>query len=60
VLLQPPGSIIGDDTLLPHARLDAGCQAQIVTPGATRSWRNASGGAVQQGHAPAPEGAPLQ
>jgi urease accessory protein len=48
VIVHPPGGVVGGDELRVQARLDAGAQALITTPGATRFYRSEGAPALQQ------------
>ena len=60
VLVHPPGGLVGGDTLELHVALDAGTQALVTTPGASRFYRSDGPLAAQRTHLKAAKGARLQ
>lgn len=60
VLVHPPGGVVGGDTLVLNAQLDANTHALITTPGATRFYKSAGDLAEQIVHAQLAEGARLE
>ena len=60
VLVHPPGGIVGGDVLDIDATLDAGAQALITTPGATRFYRSSGAAAAQQATLRVVDGARLE
>ncbi len=48
VIVHPPGGIVGGDQLQVAVQVDAGAQALITTPGATRFYRSDGRPAAQQ------------
>src|SRR5512134_16422 len=56
VVLHPPGGIAGGDALQLEVRVDAGAQALITTPGATR-WYKSNGRSASQSISMAVDGA---
>jgi len=60
VLVHPPGGIVGGDSLVVDARLDAGTHALVTTPSATRFYRSGGEPATQTVHAHLAPGARLE
>jgi len=59
-LLHPPGGLVGGDQLQLTATLDAGAQALITTPAASKIYRSATAIAHQQQHFHLATGAALE
>lgn len=59
-LLHPPGGLVGGDQLQLTATLDAGAQALITTPAASKIYRSASAVAQQRQHFHIAAGAALE
>lgn len=60
VLVHPPGGIVGGDELDIDVQLDAGTQALITTPGATRFYRSAGAVGAQRAGLRVGQGARLE
>ena len=60
VIVHPPGGIAGGDRLEIEAALEAGAQALITTPGATRWYRSAGPAAAQTARLRVAAGASLE
>ena len=60
VLVHPPGGIVGGDVLDIDVALDAGTQALITTPGATRFYRSSGAAAAQHATLRVGDGARLE
>lgn len=60
VLVHPPGGLVGGDTLEMDVQLDAGAQALVTTPGASRFYRSDGPLAVQRTRLQVADGARLQ
>lgn len=60
VLVHPPGGLVGGDTLELDVALDAGAQALVTTPGASRFYRSDGPLAAQRTHLKVADGARLQ
>lgn len=59
-LLHPPGGLVGGDQLQLTATLDAGAQALITTPAASKIYRSTAAVACQQQHFHLAAGAALE
>ncbi len=59
-LLHPPGGVVGGDRLSIEARVDAGAEALVTTPGATKFYRSAGSLACQVQRLRVGEGACLE
>ncbi|MCS5637670.1 MAG: urease accessory protein UreD [Myxococcota bacterium] len=60
VILHPPAGVVGGDRLAMDIGLEAGSQALITTPGATKFYRSAGAEAVQQARIRVGAGATLE
>ena len=59
-LLHPPGGVVGGDSIDIQCQVEAGAQALVTTPGATKFYRSLGQTATQQQHLQVHENAALE